>query len=240
MHLPIIQDHKDLQQAVSARELYNFLAPSERFSSWFERQLQYGFIDGQDYLGCEVFNALARQMLADFLVSVDMAKEISMIQRSDKGRQARQYFISCERQAQSNTPAFQIPTTLSEALRLAADQADVIEHQQTRLAIAEPKAAALDVIDSAVGDINVRDTAKTLGIPQTKFINWCLAHNWLYRDNAKKLQMHSQRMKQGFMKQRPATFLGSNGEIRVNMQPLFTPKGLTHLAGIFAIVHEVA
>ncbi|AEO00994.1 DNA-binding (Roi) phage protein [Psychrobacter phage Psymv2] len=139
-----------------------------------------------------------------------------------------------------NQVAFQIPTTLSAALRLAADQSEVIEHQQARLELAEPKAAALDVIDGAIGNINVRDTAKTLNIPQTKFINWCLAHDWLYRDSATKLQMHSQRMKQGFMKQRPATFFGSNGEVRVTMQPLFTPKGLTHLAGIFAIVHEVA
>ena len=97
MQLPTIQQNTDLQQAVSARELYNFLQPSERFSNWFDRQLQYGFTHGQDYLGCEVFNTLARQTLQDFLISVDMAKEVSMIQRSDKGKQARQYFIECER-----------------------------------------------------------------------------------------------------------------------------------------------
>lgn len=141
---------------------------------------------------------------------------------------------------EANTNAPVIPTTLSEALRLAADQADLLEHQQARLALAEPKAAALDIIDSAIGSFNVRDTAKTLCIPQTKFIDWCLAHDWLYRDTRNKLQMSSVRMKQGFMEQRSVTYRGSKGETCATMQPLFTPKGLTHLARIFAIVHEVA
>ena len=134
MQLPIIQQNTDLQQAVSARELYSFLQPTERFSNWFERQLQYGFVDGQDYLGCEVFNTLARQSLQDYFISVDMAKEISMIQRSDKGKQARQYFIECERRSNQPVPIFQIPQTLGEALQLAADQALQIEQDAPKVA----------------------------------------------------------------------------------------------------------
>ena len=143
-----------------------------------------------------------------------------------------------ELEAQANAPV--IPQTLSEALRLAADQADVIDSQNKRLALAEPKAAALDIIDGASGRFNVRETAKTLCIPQNKFIDWAIAHDWLYRDNAAKLQMVSKRMKQGFMTQRSVTYRDSNGAIQATMQPLFTPKGLTHLAKTFAIVHEVA
>jgi len=143
-----------------------------------------------------------------------------------------------ELEAQASAPV--IPQTLSEALRLAADQADVIDSQNTRLALAEPKAAALDIIDGASGRFNVRETAKTLCIPQNKFIDWAIAHDWLYRDNAAKLQMVSKRMKQGFMTQRSVTYRDSNGAIQATMQPLFTPKGLTHLAKTFAIVHEVA
>ena len=140
MQLPTIQENNDLQQAVSARDLYNFLQPSERFNNWFERQLQYGFVENIDYLGCEVFNTLARQSLQDYFLSVDMAKEISMIQRSDKGKQARQYFIECERKAQQLTvPFFQIPQTLGEALQLAADQAKQLE-------LAAPKVAHYDKV----------------------------------------------------------------------------------------------
>lgn len=143
-----------------------------------------------------------------------------------------------ELEAQASAPV--IPATLSEALRLAADQAELIEHQQSRLALVEPKAAALDVIDSSIGSINVRDTAKTLGIPQNKFVNWCIAHDWMYRDNRNKLKMSSIRMKQGFMEERAVTYQGNSNERMATTQPLFTPKGLTRLAKTFAIVHEVA
>lgn len=143
-----------------------------------------------------------------------------------------------ELEAQASAPV--IPATLSEALRLAADQAELIEHQQSRLALVEPKAAALDVIDSAIGSLNVRDTAKTLGIPQNKFVNWCIAHDWMYRDNRNKLKMSSIRMKQGFMEERAVTYQGNSNERVATTQPLFTPKGLTRLARTFAIVHEVA
>lgn len=135
MQLPTIQENNDLQQAVSARDLYNFLQPSERFNSWFERQLQYGFVENVDYVGCEVFNTLARQSLQDYFLSVDMAKEISMIQRSDKGKQARQYFIECERKAQQPTaPVVQIPQSFAEALQLAANQALQIEQDAPKVA----------------------------------------------------------------------------------------------------------
>lgn len=143
-----------------------------------------------------------------------------------------------ELEAQASAPV--IPATLSEALRLAADQAELIENQQSRLALAEPKAAALDVIDSSIGSLNIRDTAKTLGIPQNKFVNWCIAHDWMYRDNRNKLKMSSIRMKQGFMEERAVTYQGNSNERVATTQPLFTPKGLTRLAYVFAIVHEVA
>ena len=150
-----------------------------------------------------------------------------------------------ELETQASAPV--IPQTLSQALRLAADQADLIDKQNERLALAEPKAAALDVIDSAMGSLNARDTAKTLGVQPQKFNAWCIAHNWMYRDNKDKLQMCSNRLQQGFMSQRPVTYtvpVNRNGvtvyETRATTQPLFTPKGLTHLAKTFAIVHEVA
>lgn len=143
-----------------------------------------------------------------------------------------------ELEAQASTPV--IPQTLSQALRLAADQADLIDKQNERLALAEPKAAALDIIDSAMGSLNVRDTAKALGIPQNKFVNWCLGHDWMYRDTRKKLKMSSIRMKQGFMEERAVTYQGNSNECVATTQPLFTPKGLARLAHIFAIVHEVA
>ena len=92
------------KQLVSARELYDFLKPTERFSKWFERYCKYGFEENSDYIGCKVFNALAKQELQDYAMTIEMAKEFSMLQRSDKGKQARLYFIECEKKAKNPFP----------------------------------------------------------------------------------------------------------------------------------------
>lgn len=91
-----ITKNEEGQQLVGARELYEFLEVTERFSNWFNRQLQYGFVENEDFTGCKVFNTLAKQELQDYAITIDMAKEISMIQRTEKGKQARKYFIKCE------------------------------------------------------------------------------------------------------------------------------------------------
>ena len=69
------------QQLVSARELYEFLGTTERFSNWFERYCKYGF----------------EENLQDYAMTIEMAKEFSMLQRTERGKEARKYFISCER-----------------------------------------------------------------------------------------------------------------------------------------------
>lgn len=101
-------------QLASGRELYGFLGVTERYSSWFERMLKYGFTENIDFVGCKVFNALAKQELQDHALTLDMAKEISMIQRSEKGKQARQYFIKVEKEYKQ----FKLPADPMEVLAL--------------------------------------------------------------------------------------------------------------------------
>ena len=101
--IPIhINESESEQITVSARELHDYLEATERFNSWFERMIQYGFIDGIDFTGCKTFDTLARQELDDAQITIDMAKQICMLQRSAKGSQARQYFVQLEKDW--NTP----------------------------------------------------------------------------------------------------------------------------------------
>lgn len=80
-------------QTVLARELHKQVGSTERFSAWFDRQLQFGFVENEDYTGCKTFNTLAKQELQDYELSVDMAKHICMVQRTEKAKQVRQYLI---------------------------------------------------------------------------------------------------------------------------------------------------
>lgn len=90
------------RQEVSARELYNFLEPKDHFRNWIERMLKYGFIEGVDFRTnlCESNGGRPKK---DYILSLDCAKSIAMVQRSEKGRMIRAYFIDCERQLKSQT-----------------------------------------------------------------------------------------------------------------------------------------
>jgi phage anti-repressor protein len=72
----------------------------------------------KDYAGCKVFNALANQDLTEYALTLDMAKEISMIQRSDKGKQARQYFIACEKRLFAPKPRTHLEVVESESVAI--------------------------------------------------------------------------------------------------------------------------
>lgn len=130
MELIKIQENDKGQKLVSARDLYKFLDAKERFNSWFERQLQFGFIENQDFIYVKGFAHVGNggeREVEDVALTLDCAKEISMVQRSEKGKQARQYFIECEKQLKEVKPIFQVPTTFKEALLLAVEQQEKIE-----------------------------------------------------------------------------------------------------------------
>ena len=101
------------QQLVSARELHEKLileeGKTERFSQWFNRHLQYGFEENIDYVVCKKIYAAnqygGEKELIDYAITIDMAKEICMLQKSDKGREFRKYFIECEKIAKGETNA---------------------------------------------------------------------------------------------------------------------------------------
>ena len=87
------------RKAVSARELHAFLESKQDFSDWIKNRInKYGFIENQDF---EVFhnfmeNPSGGRPLTEYALSINCAKEISMVEGNAKGKQARQYFITCE------------------------------------------------------------------------------------------------------------------------------------------------
>jgi anti-repressor protein len=84
----------------SARALYEYLDVTERFSSWCKRMFSYGFIENVDYRKVKFFvivNNRSHKEVGEYLFTIDMAQHILMMQRSDKGYKARQYFINTEK-----------------------------------------------------------------------------------------------------------------------------------------------
>jgi len=131
--IPIINDG-DIR-AVDGRTLHTFLEVGTKFFDWISRRVEkYGFVENEDFqrvtqkrdtLGGE-------QETVDYIISLDMAKELAMVENNEKGKQARRYFIEIEKQFKQNSPV-KVPTTFREALLLAAEQQLVIEQQEAEL-----------------------------------------------------------------------------------------------------------
>lgn len=98
---------RDGEKAVSARELYAFLESKQEFSNWIKSRIdKYGFVENQDY---EVFdnfikNPLGGRPTTEYALSIDMAKELSMVENNERGREARRYFIECEKMVRGQKP----------------------------------------------------------------------------------------------------------------------------------------
>jgi len=153
------------QKAVSARELHTFLDATERFSAWIERQFQYGFVENIDFVGCKVFNTLANQELQDFALALDCAKEISMLQKSEKGKQARLYFIEFENKFKPLMPA-----TYLDALKALVISEEAKLLAEVKILELEPKAEVYDKISNADNLLSLNDAAKSIGVGRNSFM----------------------------------------------------------------------
>lgn len=108
-------------KAVSARELHQFLGVNTKFYMWIERRIEeYGFVENEDYqIMMPNFGQRKNEggfNKKEYAISLDMAKELAMVEKTDKGKQARRYFIECEKRLQNVQKA--LPQASQEAQRL--------------------------------------------------------------------------------------------------------------------------
>ncbi len=151
---------------VSARDLYDFLEVVERFSKWWERMVSYGFSNGIDYTPYQTVHPQNKQTITDYAMRLDMAKEISMIQRSEKGKQARLYFLDLERKW--NSPEM-ILKRAHDYLTAQVDKLQtnnlLLEQQVNEL---KPKATYYDLVLQNKSLLSVSQIAKDFGMSATK------------------------------------------------------------------------
>jgi len=151
----------------SARELHQFLEVSSRFADWIKNKIaQYGYDENRDYV------TLSRNLEGggrslEYLISVNMAKELCMLENNDRGRQARLYFIECERVAREGPL---LPATYLDALRALVKTTEENEQAQARigemqaqLTEAAPKVELYDKFMDSSGSQAIGSFAKTLG-----------------------------------------------------------------------------
>lgn len=211
-------NYESEQPTVSARELHEGLEISERFQSWFNRQLQYGFEENTDYVGCKEFNTLARQELQDYKISIDMAKQICMIQRTEKGKQYRQYFIDLEKAW--NTPE----QVMARALKIANNEIDKLK-ADNKVLIADtermkPKEIFADAVESSRTSILIGDMAKLIcqnghEIGQNRLFEWMRQNDYLIKSGGSKNMPTQKAMEQKLFEVKERTVVNPDGSVRI-------------------------
>jgi anti-repressor protein len=215
-------------QTVNARDLHGFLEVGKVFAAWVQERIeQFGFIENQDFVVISESgkNPLGGRPAKDYHLSLDMAKELSMVERNEKGKQARLYFIECERRAKlqvTDSPEMQVARGL-----LAA--AEMLKAKDDQIAALEPKAAALDRIASTDGLACMTDAAKVLGVKRKDLITFLHAHRWIYR-RGNRWVGHEEKTRQGLLDHKFHAVIGSDGHERQEPQVYVTPKGVAKLS----------
>ena len=172
----------ELQQTVNARELHAFLQSKQDFSTWIKNRVeQYDFLENQDFIKLHKKMEANNATMIEYYITLDMAKELAMVERNDKGKQARQYFIECERKLRESQVKL-APKTYVEALRALADEVEAHNKTQEQLAIAAPKSEYFDKLVERNLLTNFTITAKEFGIKRKDLIDYLLINKYVYRD----------------------------------------------------------
>ena len=173
---------------VSGRELHELLDIKTPYDKWFPRMCEYGFSESIDF-STFLSESTGGRPATDHQLTIEMAKEICMLQRNDKGKQVRQYFLNLEKAW--NTPEM----IMSRALKMAENQICKLQAVNSELTvknqILQPKADYFDSLCDRGLLTSFRETAKELNIKEKKFINFLIDKKYIYRDKKGKLMPYS-------------------------------------------------
>ena len=217
-------------QTVSARELHKALGIKKRFSEWFETNSS-GFIESEDFtsvLSGTVVNNGATRELQDYNLSLDMAKHICLMSRTEQGKRCRQYLIDLEKAW--NTPE----QVFARALKMA--ERKIEELNKNNIALLEdvsrmkPKEIFADAVSSSKTSILVGDLAKILkqnGVDtgQKRLFEWIREQGYLMKSGSSKNMPTQKSMELGLFEVKETTINNPDGSIRVTKTTKVTGKG---------------
>lgn len=206
---------------VLGRDLYEVLEVKTAYKDWFPRMCEYGFTEGTDYCSflSDRSDGKAGKPKTDHQLTIEMAKEICMIQRSEKGKQCRQYFIAVEEQF--NNPQ----AIMARALRVADEELKRLHITVSQLTVdnqvMKPKADYFDALVDRNLLTNFRETAQQLGYKEKSFVQFLIEKKYVYRDKRGKLMPYAEK-NDGLFEVKECINEKTNWS---GTQTLITPKG---------------
>lgn len=218
---------EDLIQTVNARDLHTFLGVGKDFSAWIKDRIEmYGFAENVDYLvfSPNLGNNQKGRPTKEYHVSLDMAKELSMVDRGEKGKEIRKYFLKCEKIAKESLHRVQsLPTTFVEALEMLVESEKKKIELNNKLNESKPKVEFFNAVVESELVHSLSESAKLLGTGRTRFVKFLKAYGYIGKDKTPKQQY----IEAGYMDVK-FTRLDTGVDIKVQVRPFITGKGLVY------------
>lgn len=226
---------------VMGRELHKALEIKTPYKKWFDRMCEYGFSENSDFVTMDknVHRADGTEMpqtQCDHQITIDMAKEICMIQRSDIGRKCRQYFISVE-EAWNKPEA-----VMARALQMANRKIDSIKADNERLALQlknnEPFVLFAKAVETSQTSILIGDLAKLIkqngiDIGQKRLFAWLRDNGYLIKSGSSTNMPTQRSMDMKLFEVKERSISNPDGSVRVTKTTKVTGKGQTYFINIF-------
>lgn len=216
------------QPCVSARDLYEQLNIKTAFKDWFPRMCEYGFEEGKDFCS-KMSESTGGRPSKDADISIDMAKQICMIQRSPEGKQIRQYFLDLEKAW--NTPE----QIFARALKMADKTIDKLKTENTMLIEdnqrMKPKEIFADAVTASKDSILIGDLAKILkqkgiDIGQNRLFQRLRDNGYLIQRRGPSWNMPTQKsMEMGLFEVEERTITNPDGTTKIRKTTKVTGKG---------------
>ena len=227
---------------VSARELHDFLGVKTAYKDWFPRMCDYGFSEGIDF--CSFLSeSHGGRPAQDAQLTIDMAKEICMLQRNDRGKQARKYFIELEKDW--NSPE----KVMARALQIADRKIRLLEdenaQQKQLLAEYRPKASYYDVVLQTKDAVSASEIATDYVMSAMRLNNLLHDKGVQYKQSGIWL-LYQKYAEQGYTRSKTHIYSGNDGQQHSRLHTYWTQKGrlfiydLLKRDGIFPLIERSA
>ena len=222
------------EPVVSARQLHQTLDVKKRFSAWFEQNIK-GFVEGYDFTGVPGGTPVKGgngniQYLDDYVLTLDTAKHLAMLSKTEKGQEVRAYFIQVEKD-------FNSPEKIMARALLMADKK--VHQLEAKIEADRPKVLFAEAVSASHSSILVGELAKLLkqnGVDMgaNRLFSWLRAHGYLIKRNGRDWNMPTQKsVEMGLIRVKETSITHADGHITVSKTPLVTGKGQQYFINKF-------
>lgn len=233
-------DNENGEVRISGRQLHMFLGVQTRYTQWFDRMVEYGFTEGTDFFpNLGKTSDIGGRPSVDHLMTLSMAKELAMLQRTDKGKEARRYFIRIEEEW--NTPERVMARALRFSERILSDTKALLADAQEQIERDRPKVLFADSVSASHTTILIGELAKIIkqngvNMGQNRLFQWMRENGYLVSRQGTDYNMPTQRaMEMGLFTIKETAIHHADGHTSISKTPKVTGKGQVYFVNKFAV-----